>query len=187
MAYPFIVIEGLDGVGKTTCGKLLALQCSAHYTATPMHPFTLICKEVDEIEDLNSRFHFFLSAVVSASAVIKRLLTTQTVICDRYIFTTLAYHRAMGVSTTHLDFKNLPIVFPTYTFLLSASEEVRHQRLLKRRLSLWDKKFLDPSLVSRLKNEFQRFDTLNVDTTDRSPEEVVGVLLSKIREVQTLW
>lgn len=181
MANPFVVLEGLDGVGKSTCAKLLAAQCGGVCVATPMQPFRQMCQEIDAIEDLNSRFHFFLSAVVSASIVIDRLLTNQTVICDRYLYTTLAYHRAMGVLTEHINIARLPIVEPSHVFMLTATEEVRHRRLSERGLSPWDKKFLNDVLVRRLKEEFNRFKMISVDTTNICPAEVVKILLSHLQ------
>lgn len=65
-AHPFIVIEGLGGVGKTTVGKILAEKIGGVYIKTPAESFLSARKEIDACADPMARFFFYLSTVIEA-------------------------------------------------------------------------------------------------------------------------
>lgn len=179
---PFIVLEGIDGVGKTTCAQLLAQELNGHYMATPPHPFARIRLEIDQMDDLASRFFYYVSAIVGTSAVIKRMLNSYPVVCDRYIYSTLAYHRALGVATDSLIVGKLPITWPDHSFFLTATEQARSKRLKQRGMGNWDKFFQhDGSRREELERQFNTFNLTVVDTTTLTPPQVVQNLLNIVR------
>ncbi len=121
--HPFIVLEGLSGVGKTVVGQALARTLNGVLYKTPPPPFTLIRDEVDRTCDLEARFFFYLAGVLHASSEIASLLKERPVVCDRYILTTDCYHRALGLMA-HLDYSTLHLLQPTITVLLTCEEVV---------------------------------------------------------------
>lgn len=176
-------MEGLDGVGKSTCAKHLAKRINGKYVATPMHPFNTIRDGVDQLNDLTTRFHYYLSAIIGASSIIEQSLTTHPVVCDRYVYSTIAYHRAMGVSVGHINLDLLPICVPTCTFLLTANDEIRAKRIQIRenRNTQWDDIFVnDHALLNCVKKEFSKFTMIEIDTAHLLVEDVVDILVQYI-------
>lgn len=133
MKHMFLVLEGLSGCGKTTVGKILAEKLGAVFYKTPASLFSPIRSVVDEKADLISRFLFYLAGVAQSSVEIRKLCEAQHVVCDRYLDTTMCYHKAMGVPVELL--LNSPesvFVIPTATFLLVCKQEERIKRLHRR-------------------------------------------------------
>ena len=52
----FIAIEGVDGVGKTTCAKMLAKKLTARYYKTPSGIFEKVRIKIDTLGDYQLRF-----------------------------------------------------------------------------------------------------------------------------------
>lgn len=138
MRQMMIVLESLDGIGKSTIGPALAERMGGVYIATPIGEY----QEHRKMANANnvSRFFYFLSAVVSASDVIRKLLAEgKTVIVDRYIDSTFACHEALGVDTYNLvNEEALDIVQPDYIFYLTIPNDERHKRLTQRPTTDYD-------------------------------------------------
>jgi dTMP kinase len=93
----FIIVEGLDFVGKTTLAKLTAQKLGGIYYNTPPRRFIAECSEIDKggVNFNQKRFDFFAETVAYASEEIRPLVADgRTVIVDRWIYTTLSYHLA---------------------------------------------------------------------------------------------
>ena len=126
-AHQFIVLEGISGSGKTELWKLLAKQIAGQYYATHPEAFRPSRKEIDERATLEARFWFYLASVTQASHEISKTLETQDVVCDKYILSTICYHKAMG-----LDIKIpqwVTFINPDHTFLIYCDNNVRLERL----------------------------------------------------------
>ncbi len=105
----FIVFEGIDGVGKTTQSKLLAdnLQKEGFPVLLTVEPGgtsfgRYIKKILTEQPDLHptTRLMLFMAARRENVALVREALSAGThVICDRFLWSTLAYQGSMGVST----------------------------------------------------------------------------------------
>lgn len=139
-----VVFEGIDGVGKTTICHLLrdALWREKQIRAVIF----------EDVEDLKSGFNsikpfvkkhvpiqgsllFYLSSAIYKSVFIKKLLRTSWVICDRYVYSTLAYHRVKGADTKFVDWQRVPIVMPDYAFLIIVADKNRLRRVKMRKES----------------------------------------------------
>src|SRR5882762_7072766 len=115
--YKFIVLEGIDGAGKSTVSRRLAKAIGAKLYRTPPPGFSATRRIIDADAELPSRFLFYLSSVVYASEAIRKLIRQQHVVCDRYLVTTVAYHRAMGLALD-LNLQNFNLIEPDFTFFL---------------------------------------------------------------------
>jgi dTMP kinase len=172
----FISLDGVDGVGKTTVAKILATDKSFRYYKSPAGPFAQLRKEVDTHANPLERYCFYRLATQFDSMQISQLLKTKSVICDRYIASTAAYHIAMDarIRVIHNDAELLK---PHFAFLLGARSEVRDKRILERAKMLSDIKLEGNSaLLDRVAEIFMSFRLLYVDTSDITAEEVATAI-----------
>ena len=179
--HQFIVLEGISGSGKTELGKLLAQQISGRYYTTPPEAFRPSRKEIDEKATLEARFWFYLASVVQASHDIGKILETQDVVCDKYILSTICYHRAMG-----LDIKTpqrVTLLNPDHTFLVYCDDDVRLRRLRISRGPIMnrEKYVLRQQMERRCLIEFRGCIHREIDNTPDGPQHAVDQILAAIR------
>ena len=181
----FIVIEGIDGSGKTTVSKYICNIIDAQFYKTPSFPFSDIRKLIDENVNLKSRFFFYLSSVIHASHEIRELLKTRTVVCDRYILSTLCYHRAADPFLKSFNETKVEILEPDLTFYLDANCNVRMKRITKREnvdfKDLFNSDLHVEEFQDKVESEFRKYKNLIwVNTNILSAEDVADQLIEKI-------
>ncbi|MGI2173557.1 dTMP kinase [Shewanella ulleungensis] len=135
----FIVIEGLDGVGKSTIAKALATKMGAVFLTTPGDKFSNIRNELELIyeDNVQARQLFYMSTVVSVANDIRELIAKgKTVIVDRYWLSTQVYHhwKSEGNNFKLLDIQESLLV-PDLTIYLELPLPQRVIRLAKRKSS----------------------------------------------------
>jgi len=161
----FVSLDGVDGVGKTTVAKLLAAGESFQYHKSPAGPFAQLRKEVDAHATPLERYCFYRLATQFDSVQISQLLETNSVVCDRYIASTAAYH----IETRLLK--------PHFAFLLGARSEIRDKRILERAKVLSDIKLEgDSTLLDRVAEIFMSFGLIYIDTSDMTAEKVATAI-----------
>lgn len=181
----FISLDGVDGVGKTTVAKLLASDGSFRYYKSPSGPFAQLRKEIDSHATPIERYCFYRLATQFDSVQISRLLKTSPVVCDRYIFSTIAYHVAMDprIWAIHND---AGILKPHFAFLLGARPEIRNKRLCERNNMSSDSSDKDiernSAFLDLVANIFMSFGLIYIDTSDITAEEVVEIIKQIIAE-----
>lgn len=176
LEHVFISLDGVDGVGKTTVAKLLAADESFQYHKSPAGPFAQLRKEVDAHATPLERYCFYRMATQFDSAQISQLLKTNSVVCDRYIASTAAYHIAMDarIRVIHND---TGLLKPHFAFLLSARSEIRDKRILERAKVLSDVKLEGYStLLDRVAEIFMSFGLIYIDTSDMPAKEVATAI-----------
>lgn len=181
----FIVIEGVDGTGKSSVSSLLAQELNAHHFSTPSTEFLQLREWVDRAVTVNMRFIYYLTTVVSASGKIEELLQTASVVCDRYILSTKVYHIAMALNPEYLRvFDTIDLIEPTYTFYLHCNEAERLRRIKQREGQEEDERNTRDirATVREFEKELARGNAVKIDTTDRSIESVAVQILRYIRE-----
>ena len=136
----FICIEGLDGCGKTTQAKLLAKKLgkshNALYTAEPSHGKigTYIRKSYLYGE---KRLSIVLEALLFAAdriehvedEVIPALKEGRLVISDRYVYSSLAYQGAAGLSLEWIEKVNEYALKPDLAVFVDVDLETVMRRL----------------------------------------------------------
>jgi len=179
----FICIEGVDGVGKTVVGELLARRLNGKYYKTPPPPYDSIRRLIDHNAAPLARFLFYLSSVAFASREIESLVQKSPVVCDRYIWSTLAYHVEMDPNMPFLEVPS-SILKPHYAFLLVADEGVRNERIQRRSncAAPFHDEVLeaDQSLLNRVEKRLASYGLQRVDTAYDTPEATVDRILSII-------
>lgn len=186
--YPFICIEGIDGVGKSTVSRKLAAALGGAYYKTPPPPYDFIRAEIDKKASPCARFYFYLSAVFFASTEIDALRRVRPVVCDRYIYSTLAYHITMDECFRG---HTLPpgLLMPDATFLLVAGEAERLRRLMDRgeQVSKHDSTLeANREYLAAVEREFRAFNLEVIDTTNSVEDEIVNLILARMAIVEAV-
>lgn len=172
----FISLDGVDGVGKTTVAKLLAADGSFQYHKSPAGPFVELRKEIDACATPLERYCFYRLATQFDSIQISRLLETISVVCDRYIASTAAYHIAMDdrIRVIHND---VGLLKPHFAFLLGARSEIRDTRILRRGRITGDVKLeKDSTFLDRTAEIFMSLGLVYIDTSDMTAAEVATTI-----------
>lgn len=140
----FIVLEGIDGSGKGTVGKMLASYLYDRAKSTHLFltrepydsPFLAeIRKLLKETSDpkANARqlAELFVKDRQIHSGVIERHVAEGThVICDRYKHSTLVFQQAQGLSLDELIKMHEGVLTPDLTIILDVPEDVALKRIL---------------------------------------------------------
>lgn len=141
----FICIEGLDGSGKTTQAKILVKNLrrkgfDAVYTTEPsvgkvgklIRSFVLDRKE--RVPAALEALLFAADRVDHMENVIKPLLKQgRVVVCDRYVYSTLAYQGAAGLDLNWIELVNRFALKPDLALLVDVPSDVVVQRLKRKK------------------------------------------------------
>jgi dTMP kinase len=125
----FIVIEGADGTGKSTLAAALAQHFRATLTAEPSRAMIgqWVRANLDALPTVALPFLFAADRAQHVAEVIAPALARgDTVICDRYIPSSVAYQ---GLDAIALN-TSFPV--PDLTILLTVSPDVARERIAAR-------------------------------------------------------
>jgi len=134
MSAPFIVLEGLDGVGKTTLAAGLAGHLGGVVLDTPGPELRRLMPEFLEglRRDVDARVLAYLASGLAQGREACRLADSGTpVVLDRYWCSSLAYGRAFG-ATVNVDELAASFTRPDLTILLTIDDAERRRRLVAR-------------------------------------------------------
>lgn len=125
----FFALEGLDATGKSSVVEGLK-EFGYQVYKTPPEGMDKYRKTFDN-SDINSRLVYYLSGVLVAGNQMKETGG----VCDRYLLTTISAHELMGADRKLIE-ALMPVIRdipkPDKTILLTAREDVRMDRLMKR-------------------------------------------------------
>lgn len=151
-----IVVEGLDGTGKTTASRALARHLGAAWMTTPGAELREVRDRFDAAfsQDPVARSLAYGASVLEVGTRAARLRDEgQTVVIDRYWPSTLAY--APPAARPALEAMEPCVVRPDRVFFLDAADEVRRARMQARGMSEADRQTLDPAQVGRLRQQYR--------------------------------
>jgi len=173
----FILFEGVNGSGKTTLAKKLTDRVKGVYYDSPPECIKDLRKKgiitSDEI-----RLQYYLLGNIIASEEIKDILKTNHVICDRYIFSTMADH-SVRLGREIRIYHNL--LFPDHIVYTKANLKTIEERLLIRdgRIKEGEIEFLD-KVAQKMEFLLDNRNVICIDTTHRCPEELVDLIVQQI-------
>lgn len=175
-----VVIEGVDGAGKSETGKELARSRNGLFYPTPPPAYMARRHEIDAHATDEDHYRFYLEGVIAASKELEVLRAAHPVIVvDRYWLTTVVYHRVMGIKASLNDFPT--IVQPDLTIYLIISPEMQMQRLTLRGMSAGDIRML--TRQSMIRKEYEALlptlagKVVCIDTGEKTVGEVVQQIL----------
>jgi len=190
MKNKLIVFEGIDGVGKTTLAKLLrdnliklGFEAVLYEDLEEKNKgFNLIKPFIKEQVSINSSLFFYIASVIHKSQNINELLKKNFVICDRYIYSTIAYHVVRGADKSLINMKKLPIIWPDFLFLIKTQEKIRLERVKKRKKNnICDLKVkTNKNLIGKMEKELENFSPITINNSYNSPDIVSNTILNII-------
>jgi len=140
----FLVIEGLDGSGKTTQATLLAQKLSEKYdvllTAEPSRGKIGTFIREDCLYE-QTRLPTEAEALLFAADRIEHMVTElkpaldagKLVICDRYVYSTLAYQGSAGLSLDWIKTTNARALQPDFSIFIDVPPERVLERLQRKK------------------------------------------------------
>lgn len=180
----FIVFEGPDGVGKTTLIEEVVKRLRAKLFKSPPDPFKSMRATVDtQWEDPSARCSWYFGANIYLAYLIRLAIEAgQTVVCDRYYPSTVAFHKAQGVATDVL-LGDLPkdILAPDIAFLITCDRETQVRRMTEGReggLTPNDKRAL--KLGDKYVEEFRALGMVEIDNSTNDPNVAVNAMMDHI-------
>ena len=184
-----IVIEGIDGAGKTTFAKALyeilkkkGINCVFSYEPTS-GPFGEKIKEALIKKEINSqdlRVLFLKDRKWHVENIIIPALEAQKwIILDRYYLSTLAYQSSQGLSLRELLIENETIApIPDLVIYLDLPVEIAFKRIGNRekKITIFEKREFLEKVIETYKRCIKLFNYLIIDAT-KSVEENLKYLL----------
>jgi dTMP kinase len=190
--YPFIVLEGVSGTGKSTLAKALAERLRATSLHTLPAPHTDWSPLVNRQLRALPQFAFYLSGLLHAADSIRLARAVSPVVADRYASSVVACHAAVHeVAVTEVADLLEPfrpyLETPTRTYYLGCSEAALRERLAAKRDAKQDD--LDllavPGRLARLLADFRTVQATDstavaVDTDGKSPDDLAGWIIADL-------
>ena len=133
----FVVIEGPDGVGKTTFSRKLAKRLKnggyrVRKTQEPFLPLKNILEILPEMDTEELYRLFIIDRAAHVNRVISRVQDDTILISDRYWPSTWVYQGLMGVDEERIIQDNMKFPQPDLLIILTAPVEVLKQRIAVR-------------------------------------------------------
>ncbi len=154
----FIVIEGLDGVGKSTLVQGVTEALGAVAMDTPGADLSDVRHHVDRFVEGDpeaSQLFYAMAVKVMGQRAQQATLRGQTVVMDRYWLSTAAYAEVYGSSLALAEVaQRLPA--PDLTLYLTLDDAERRRRLEQRGMRAHDEKTLEPGVRSALDQAYRR-------------------------------
>ncbi|MFL9765111.1 dTMP kinase [Vibrio cyclitrophicus] len=193
----FIVIEGLDGSGKSTVSKHLAKKLNAKLLTTPGADFKDTRKQLDAVFSNNSKARqlFYMATVLNVADEAQSLITSgKNVVVDRYWLSTQVYHCWMS-NGQHYTLQEVEseLLTPDLTVFLDLPMYERNKRINNRKnCTIEDSKTLTLTANEELRNLYQQMSDsqpvgqwFQVDAR-QDVESIIVTIKSKVNELGLL-
>ncbi|MBU6536367.1 AAA family ATPase [Streptomyces sp. NPDC057245] len=194
---PFIILEGISGIGKSTLARTLAARLNAGSLHTVPDFYMPWAPVMNARTRALPQFAFYLSGVLHASDIIRRELAAGPVVSDRYISSVLAYHSAVHelglrqVAELLAPFRPY-LLAPDRTFYLRCTDQTLRERMSRKQdFNEDDDAMMNvPGRLARLRENFDKVaadDPTGVilDTDDRTPSELADTITEYLMEAST--
>uniref|UniRef100_A0A8D8V2P0 UMP-CMP kinase 2, mitochondrial n=1 Tax=Cacopsylla melanoneura TaxID=428564 RepID=A0A8D8V2P0_9HEMI len=181
--HPLIVLEGLDGCGKSHTSKLVAQKLKASLKSTPPPSIVALREKFDSQDGVLRRAYYSLGNYIAAHDI-RQILHKQPVVMDRFWHSTAAYGMANTI-ISNSDLKlpdpddelyNWPedLLKPDLIIYLTVSEQIRLQRLSRRKTFTEEEAELKKNAKFReiINNIFRNMKNPEIVVVDNSEKNV---------------
>jgi len=142
-----VVLEGLEGVGKTTMGLKAAARLGAEYVKSPPPELNSVRAFVASSANANVNFYFYLAGLHAIQNRIGLGIAERgCVIVDRYLSSTIAYHDA-GHSFDAPPFDDSALRKPDFLVRVTCDETLRRSRIADRGLHIYERSSCDEEAI----------------------------------------
>ena len=171
-----VALEGLEGVGKTTLGKMVAERLPATYLKSPPDEMNSARAFVARQGDPACSFYFYLSSLYAMQRAIEGALDQgRGVIADRYIGSTIAYHD-QGRSFVPPAFDPRGLRKADVTVHVRCDADARSARLEQRGFHIFDRNRSEDGAIEAYFTRACDFDFSNDEAIDVSAERLTRIL-----------
>ena len=188
-----IVFEGIDGTGKSTISRkinkeLLKLGISSicfEDLEVKNEGFNIIKSFIVKKTSIDASLFFYVASAIHKSQKIELLLKDNWVVCDRYVYSTLAYHKARGANLNLIpSLEKLSIILPDFYFLLKVDEGIRIKRLeLKKETEPLDFYPKTPgSFFDQIEQCFLEYNPIVLDNSDPKIDKIIEKIIDIINK-----
>lgn len=178
----FIVLEGLDGVGKSTLARDLAAHLDAQFMSTPGEAFSGVRGQVlDAFGSDQLAKALFYTATVSSEGIKARAIVDQghSVVMDRYWASTVTYAKARGV-TANLEALANGLAVPDICVLITLNEATRLHRLQERGMTAEDRETISTPFCQAVMKGLEAHSNITVDITGLDQTQAVTKVAAAI-------
>ena len=182
--HPIIVLEGLDGTGKSTQIELLVDKLNAHHISTST--LGSVPKTIQQ------RREAYMDVNHSASNEIARFSRQCPIVVDRYLASTLSSHYAhfsfypFLIEDWESKYGDAGLVVPSLVINIELDEDLRRKRLAGREepLDEYEKRLVsEEGFRSCMKAWLRVMSTHTIDATTMSIEELHSCIMSHVKGV----
>lgn len=190
-----IVLEGIDQCGKTTISKLLKNKLEELNLKTIIQTFpdksTLIGNVINsylqgntKLSPQESHLLYSINRHEKKSFMEEKLYNNYNIICDRYIFSGIAYSLANGLDYTFCLNTEQYLIKPDLTFYFDISITETN----KRRKSLKTDIYETSNFQSKVKEAYSKIKTNDwiIINSEQTPEEITNIILKHILNIKNI-
>ena len=181
--YPLLVIEGVDGSGKTTIAKRLSDVRGALYVKMPKACYGWISGAVERLGNRELEAATYIAITFLSSLHLRWLLRKGPVVCDKYIHTTLVAQECLGSWLIRLikPLRYVLVPKPDATFCLTTRSTSELVRRCEIRGKYDDNDREMHSMHHRLEMHYASYPEITMVETDGvSVETVFSYILNQI-------
>ena len=190
-----IVLEGIDQCGKTTISKLLKNKLEELNLKTIIQTFpdksTLIGNVINsylqgntKLSPQESHLLYSLNRHEKKSFMEEKLYNGYNIICDRYIFSGIAYSLANGLDYNFCLNTEQYLIKPDLTFYFDISISETN----KRRKSLKTDIYETSNFQSKVKEAYSKIKNNDwiIINAEQTPEEITNIILKHILNIKNI-
>lgn len=190
-----IVLEGIDQCGKTTISKLLKNKLEELNLKTIIQTFpdksTLIGNVINsylqgntKLSPQESHLLYSLNRHEKKNFMEEKLYNNYNIICDRYIFSGIAYSLANGLDYNFCLNTEQYLIKPDLTFYFDISISETN----KRRKSLKTDIYETSNFQSKVKEAYSKIKTNDwiIISSEQTPEEITNIILKHILNTKNI-
>lgn len=190
-----IVLEGIDQCGKTTISKLLKNKLLSLNLKTIIQTFpdksTLIGNVINsylqgntKLSPQESHLLYSLNRHEKKNFMEEKLYNNYNIICDRYIFSGIAYSLANGLDYDFSSNTEQYLIKPDLTFYFDISISETN----KRRKSLKTDIYETSNFQSKVKEAYSKIKNKDwiIINAEQTPEEITNIILKHILNIKNI-
>lgn len=190
-----IVLEGIDQCGKTTISKLLKNKLEELNLKTIIQTFpdksTLIGNVINsylqgntKLSPQESHLLYSLNRHEKKNFMEEKLYNNYNIICDRYIFSGIAYSLTNGLDYNFCSNTEKYLIKPDLTFYFDISISETN----KRRKSLKTDIYETSNFQSKVKEAYSKIKNKDwiIINAEQTPEEITNIILKHILNIKNI-